>query len=60
MELAKLINISSEQMNYITDVNPGSGLMKVGSALLPFENQFPKNTNLYKLMTSKPGEAIYG
>ena len=47
-------------MNYITDVNPGSGLMKVGSALLPFENQFPKNTNLYKLMTSKPGEAIYG
>ena len=59
-ELAKLINISNEQMNYITDVNPGCGLIEVGSALVPFENKFPRNTNLYKLMTSKPGEAIYG
>ena len=59
-ELAKLINISNEQMNYITDVNPGCGLIKVGSSLVPFENKFPRNTSLYKLMTSKPGEAIYG
>lgn len=59
-EFAKLINISNEQMNYITDVNPGCGLIKVGSALVSFKNKFPRNTNLYKLMTSKPGEAIYG
>ena len=59
-ELAKLINISDEQMGYITDVSPGCGLIKVGSALVPFENRFPQNTQLYKLMTSKPGEAIYG
>lgn len=59
-ELAKFINISDEQMGYITDVRPGCGLIKVGSALVPFENRFPQNTQLYKLMTSKPGEAIYG
>lgn len=35
-------------------------LILVGSALVPFENKFPKNTHLYKLMTYKPGEAIYG
>lgn len=58
-ELAKLINISSEQMNYITDVNPGCGLIKVGSSLVPFENKFPRDTKLYKLMTTKPGEVIY-
>ena len=43
-ELAKLINISDEQMGYITDVSPGCGLIKVGSALVPFENRFPQNT----------------
>lgn len=59
-ELAKLINISEEQMNYITDVDPGCGLIKVGGALVPFENRFPRNTKLYKLMTSKPGEAMLG
>ena len=29
---------------------------KVGSSLVPFANKFPKNTKLYKLMTTKPGE----
>lgn len=59
MELAKLINISSEQMDFIRDVNPGCGLIKVGSALVPFENKFPRNTKLYRLMSTKPNEEIY-
>ena len=59
MELAKLINISSEQMDFIRDVNPGCGLIKVGSALVPFENKFPRNTKLYRLMYTKPNEEIY-
>ena len=37
-------------------VNAGHGLIKVGSSLVPFANKFPKNTKLYKLMTTKPGE----
>lgn len=53
IELAKLLNISELQMNYITNVEAGHGLLKVGSSLVPFANKFPKNTKLYKLMTTK-------
>ena len=56
VELAKLLNISEPQMSYITNVGVGQGLLKVGSNLVPFINRFPKNTTLYKLMTTKVGE----
>lgn len=56
LELAKLLNISDLQMSYITNSGVGEGLIKVGSSLVPFKNKFPKNTELYKLMTTKPGE----
>ncbi|MBO5004353.1 MAG: ATP-binding protein [Clostridia bacterium] len=59
IELAKLLNISDLQMSYITNVGAGEGLIKVGSSLVPFVNKFPKHTNLYKLMTTKPGEGIH-
>ena len=59
IELAKLLNISNEQLSYITNVDAGHGLLKVGSSLVPFENKFPKDTQLYKLMTSKPGEGFF-
>ena len=55
-ELARLLNISDLQLSYITNVDAGHGLIKVGSSLVPFANKFPKNTKLYKLMTTKPGE----
>lgn len=54
LELAKLLNISDLQMSYITNVGAGEGLIKVGSSLVPFVNKFPKNTELYSLMTTKP------
>lgn len=52
-KLAELLNISKEQMDYITSADAGSGLIKYGSSLVPFVNQFPKNTRLYKLMTTR-------
>ncbi len=55
-KLAELLNISKEQMSYITNADAGCGLIKYGSSLVPFVNQFPENTRLYKLMTTKPGE----
>lgn len=58
LELGKLLNISDEQMSFITNVGAGEGLMRVGSANVPFVNRFPKNTELYKLMTTKPGESV--
>ena len=56
IELAKLLNISDLQMSYITNSGAGEGLIKVGSSLVPFVNKFPKNTELYKLMTTKLSE----
>ncbi len=55
-ELAKLLNISDEQMSYITNADAGCGLIRYGSSLVPFINRFPRDTKLYRLMTTKPGE----
>ncbi|MDU5423705.1 MAG: ATP-binding protein [Clostridiales bacterium] len=59
-KLAKLLNISDEQMSYVTNADAGCGLIKYGSVLVPFINRFPKNTKLYQLMTTKPGEGVFG
>ena len=58
-KLAKLLNISNEQMSYITNADAGCGLIKYGGALVPFINRFPKNTKLYELMTTRPGEGKF-
>ena len=58
-KLARLLNISSEQMSYVTNADAGCGLIKYGSALVPFVNRFPKDTKLYQLMTTKPGEGSF-
>ena len=54
-ELAKLLNISDNQLSYITNVDFGRGLIKCGSAIVPFMDSFPKN-HLYKLMSTKPAD----
>lgn len=54
--LSKLLNISPEQMSYVNGSEAGCGLMRYGSALVPFVNRFPVNTELYKLITTKPNE----
>lgn len=57
-ELANLLKISELQLSYITNVEAGHGLIKIGNALIPFVNKFPKDTELYKLMTTKLNEVI--
>ena len=54
----KLLNISNEQMSYITNADPGCGLIRYGGSLVLFVNRFPRDTKLYQLMTTKPGEGI--
>ena len=56
IELAKLLNISDNQLSYITNVGFGKGLLKCGSSIVPFVDNFPKDTKLYQLMSTKPGE----
>lgn len=57
VELAKLLNISNEQLSYVENANAGCGLMRIGNALVPFENKLNPNSALYKLMTTRPGES---
>ncbi len=57
-KLAGLLNISNEQLSYITNAEPGSGLIRYGGSLVPFVNRFPKDTKLYQMMTTKPGEGL--
>jgi len=59
-KLAALLNISNEQMSYVTNADAGCGLIRYGRSLVPFINRFPKNTELYRLMTTKPGEGVFG
>lgn len=57
-ELARLLNISDTQLSFITNAAAGHGLIKVGGAIVPFVNEFPRDTKLYKLMTTKPDDDI--
>lgn len=57
-ELARLLNISDTQLNYITNAGVGKGLIRCGGNIVPFESQFPKESKLYQLMTTKLDELI--
>lgn len=54
-ELANLLNISDNQLSYITNVSAGHGLIRCAGNIVPFEHSFPKG-KLYRLMTTTPGE----
>ena len=54
--LAKQLNISPHQLSYVTHSGEGEGLLFYGNIILPFVDRFPKDTELYKAMTTKPSE----
>ena len=51
--LAKQLNISPHQLSYVTHSGEGEGLLFYGSVILPFVDRFPKDTELYGIMTTK-------
>ncbi|MGO5096424.1 VirB4-like conjugal transfer ATPase, CD1110 family [Agathobaculum sp. LCP25S3_E8] len=57
-ELARLLNISDNQLSYITNVDSGRGLIKCGSAIVPFVDSFPRHTRLYQMMTTRPSDLV--
>ena len=54
--LAKQLGISSHQLSYVTHSNAGEGLLFYGNTIIPFSDHFPKDTNLYRIMTTRPSE----
>ena len=54
--LARQLNISPQQMKYVTHTEAGEGLIFYGNVALPFLDRFPQNTELYRVMTTRPEE----
>ena len=54
--LAKQLNISPHQLSYVTHSGEGEGLIFYGNVILPFVDRFPKETKLYKVLTTKFAE----
>ena len=54
--LAKQLGISPHQLSYVTHSGEGEGLLFYGNVILPFVDQFPKDTELYRIMTTKLSE----
>ena len=52
--LAKQLNISPHQLSYVTNSNAGEGLLFYGNVIIPFVDHFPKDTELYSIMTTRP------
>ena len=54
--LAKLLNISTHQLSYVKQSGAGEGLLYFGGTIIPFADRFPKDTELYRIMTTKLNE----
>ena len=57
-ELSKLLGISDTQLSFVSNAEAGKGLLICAGDVVPFEDRFPKDTELYKLMTTKPRELL--
>lgn len=53
VELANLLNLSNKLLSHVSNAEPGHGLLFAGSAIVPFVDNFPQNTELYRMMTTK-------
>jgi hypothetical protein len=58
--LAKELGISPYQISYVSGSGPGEGLMFYGNVIIPFVDKFPKDTELYRIMTTKLDEIVDG
>ena len=54
--LAERLNISPKQLAYVTNSEPGEGLLFYENVILPFVDKFPQDTELYRIMTTRPSE----
>ena len=58
--LARQLGISPHQLSYVTHSGEGEGLLFYGNIILPFIDRFPKDTELYRIMTTKLQELKEG
>jgi hypothetical protein len=58
--LAGQLGISPHQLSYVTHSNAGEGLLFYGDVIIPFQDFFPKETELYSLLTTRLSESVAG
>ena len=56
--VAERLDISLEQLKFVTGAREGTGLLSYGGVIIPFEDNYPKNTEMYKVMTTKLSEVV--
>ena len=56
--VVELYGLSEPQKNYLKLAHPGQGILKMGNSLIPFVNDYPKDSCIYQLITTKPGEML--
>jgi hypothetical protein len=54
--LAEILHLSANDIEYVTNVEPGHGLIYTGKQAIPFVDNFPKDTQLYKVMSTRAAE----
>jgi len=54
--LADKLDLSTEQLKYVTNSESGCGLILFDKVCIPFTDHFPTDTKCYKVMTTKPEE----
>ena len=57
IDIQALFNLSDEQVSHVKSSAPGQGLLIAGGAVIPFRNEFPRNTRLYEIMDTDPNAA---
>ena len=57
-QLSNLLGLTTEEQKYISTSKPGMGLLKIGEDVFPINDDFPKDTKLYGIMTTKPDELV--
>lgn len=55
--LKELLHLSDNDMEFVTNVESGRGLIKAGKSVIPFEDKFPQDTKLYEIMSTKPKDS---
>ena len=55
--IQELYNLSEKQADKLTNAPVGQGLLIAGSAVVPFEDEFPRETELYDILDTDPNAA---
>ena len=56
VQLAQMFKISTSLQQYITNANPGHGLLFTGRTIIPFVDMYPKDTQSFRVMTTNPND----